>query len=65
MTTIPMRGYLTLRCLACPNQSFRSVHSAESHMLEQHGGMLDVKAEWIGLPDGVYKGGKKLRDHRD
>ena len=55
-----MKAYLVLRCRICPNQSFRSVNSAEAHMISEHGGMIAVDAEWVGLPANIYKGGLVL-----
>ena len=68
MKTIPMKAFLTLRCGHCPNQSFRSIQTAERHMIEVHRQAsrcgTGVMAEWVGLPADVYQGGYDLEPHR-
>ena len=65
MNPIPMKAYLTLRCCACANRSFRSVFRAERHSLEQHGGRVRFTAEWVGLPATLYKGGEEMEPYVD
>ena len=60
MTEIAVSTYLTVRCPACPNQSSRSVEWMEKHILGEHDGLVVPIAEWIGLPTGTYRNGKKL-----
>ena len=55
-----MKAFLTLRCTACANQSFRSINAAEWHALNFHGRRAVLVVEWTGLPDGIYAGGDPL-----